>query len=108
MGQVYHKFMSQKNKLLHQHISHVAPKDKHFSSSMALSDCVALVVITESVGYEVGVLMIFQELGVELPPITVKYLVHKNERQEYGKKYNQCLDVKDHCYSNKNRRSEMI
>jgi len=48
----------------HQQISCVAPKDKHFS---ALSDHVALVVITDSVGYEVGVTMIFEELGVELP-----------------------------------------
>jgi len=63
----------------------IAPNDKHFSSSMALSDHVALVVITDSVGYEVGVLMIFEELGVELPPVTVQYLVRRNQRREYGK-----------------------
>jgi len=81
LGQVYHKFMSQKSKSLHQQqISHVAPKDKHFSSSMALSDRVALVVITDSVGYEVGVSKIFQELGVDLPPVTVQYLACRNRR----------------------------
>jgi len=35
LGQVYHHFMSQKSELLHQQITQVAPKDKHFSSSMA-------------------------------------------------------------------------
>jgi len=80
LGQVYHKFMSQKSESLHQQISCVAPKDKHFSSSMALSDRVALVVITDSVGYEAGVLMIFQELGVDLPPVTVQYLARRNGR----------------------------
>jgi len=104
LGQVYHKFMSQKSESLHQQISRVAPKDKHFSSSMALLDRVALVVITDSVGYEVGVLMIFEELGVELPPVTVQYLVRRNKRREYGKKYNQCLDVKDRRYSDKKQK----
>jgi len=66
MEQVYHLFMSQKSKSLHQQIMHVAPKDKHFSSTMALSDCVALVVITDSVGYEEGMFLIFDELGLEL------------------------------------------
>jgi len=47
---------------------------------MALSDRVALVVITDSVGYEKGVSMIFNELGVELPPVTVQYLVCRNKR----------------------------
>jgi len=38
MEQVYHLFMSQKSKSLHQQITQVAPKDKHFSGTMALSD----------------------------------------------------------------------
>jgi len=104
LGQVYHKFMSQKSESLHQQISRVAPKDKHFSSSMALSDRVALVVITDSVGYEAGVSMIFEELGVELPPVTVQYLARRNGRREYGKQYNQRLDVKDRRYLEKKQK----
>jgi len=88
LGQVYHKFMSQKSKLLHQQISHIVPKDKHFSSSMALSDHVAHVVITDSVSY-VGVSMILRNLEQNCPlPVTVQYLVYRNKRQEYGRKYN--------------------
>jgi len=65
--------MSQKSKSQHQQISWVAPKDKHFSSSMSLLDCVALVVITDLVGYKEGMVLIFEELGIELPVIMLQY-----------------------------------
>jgi len=68
LGQVYHHFMSQKSELLHQQIKHVAPKDKHLSSSMALSDHVALVVIMDLVGYESVMQMICDQIGLDLPP----------------------------------------
>jgi len=63
--------MSQKSESLHQQIMCVAPKDKHFSNSMLLSDHVALVIITDSVGYEEGISLICQEMGIALPAITV-------------------------------------
>jgi len=47
---------------------HMALKDKDFNNSMALSECVALVVIVDSVGYEQGIQMILEEIGVEVPP----------------------------------------
>jgi len=78
MEQVYHLFMSQKSESLHQQITWVAPKDKHFSGTMALSDRVALVVITDSVGYEEGMFLVFDELRIELPNTTIEYLKHRN------------------------------
>jgi len=95
LGQVYHRFMSQKSELLHQQITQVAPKDKHFSSSMALSDRVALVVVTDSVGYESGMQMIFDEIGLDLPPVTRQYLLRRNERRQYDRLYHKRLDVKN-------------
>jgi len=73
LKQVHHLFMSQKSESLHQQILHVAPEDKHFSSTMSLSNCVAPVVITDSVGYEEGKSLICQEMGIVLPATTVQY-----------------------------------
>jgi len=74
LKQVHHLFMSQKSESLHQQITRVAPKDKHFSNTMSLSDRVAMVVITDSVGYEEGISLICEEMGIVLPTITIQYL----------------------------------
>jgi len=66
--------MSQKSESLHQQITRVAPKDKHFSNTMSLSDRVAMVVITDSVGYEEGISLICEEMGIVLPKKTIQYL----------------------------------
>jgi len=107
--QVYHLFMSQKSKSLHQQITRVAPKDKHFSGTMALSDRVALVVITDSVGYEEGMFLIFDELGIELPDTTVQYLKRKNEHRAYQQTYRGLPENKTKRYSIKkaNIRNEL-
>jgi len=95
LGHVYHEFMSQKSKSLHQQITCVAPKDKHFNSSMASSDRVALVMVTDSVGYESGMQMIFDEIRLDVPPVTRQYLLRRNEHRQYDHSYNKRLDVKN-------------
>jgi len=62
---------------------------------MSLSDHVALVVITDSVGYEEGISLICDELGIVLPAITVQYLKRRNLKQQYDKLYHSCLDWKN-------------
>ncbi len=99
MEQVYHLFTSQKSESLHQQITRVAPKDKHFSGTMALSDRVSLVVITDSVGYESGMLLVFEELGITLPDVTIQYLRQRNEKREYDKVYRNRPDRKNLRYS---------
>jgi len=98
LGQVYHCFMSQKSESLHQQITHMAPKDKHFSSSMSLLDCISLVIITDSVGYECGMEMIFNEIGLQMPPVTKQYLICRNDHRQYDCKYHKHLDVKNCHY----------
>jgi len=83
LKQVHHLFMSQKSESLHQQITRFAPKDKHFSNTMSLSDRVALLVITDSVGYEEGISLICGELGIVLPAITVQYLKRRNLTRQY-------------------------
>jgi len=99
LHQVYHLFMSQKSESLHQQITRVAPKDKHFSSSMALSDRVALVVVLDSVGYECALCMIVEEIQIELSPITVQYLRCRDQTREYWKSYKKQLPVVNRRYA---------
>jgi len=101
LEQVFHRFMSQKSESLHQQISRIAPKDKHFSNSMALSDRVALAVITDSVGYEQGMKMILEEIDIQVPTVTEQYLVRRNDRRQYDRMYHQRLDVKNRRYATK-------
>jgi len=66
----YHPFDSQKNESLNTKIAAVAPKTKTFCSTMSLSDRVAFVVITDSIGYEAGISRILSKLaGEEAPTI---------------------------------------
>jgi len=101
MEQVYHLFQSQKSESLHQQITRLAPKDKHFSGTMALSDRVSLVVITDSVGYESGMLLVFDELGMKLPTMTIQYLKRRSEKRDYDKRYCSRPDRKNLWYSTK-------
>jgi len=41
---------------------------------MALSDCVALVVVLNSIGYKQAFSMIVKEIQFKLSPVTVQYL----------------------------------
>jgi len=100
LKQVHHLFMSQKSESLHQQITRVAPKDRHFSNTMSLSDRVALVVITDSVGYEEGISLICAELGIVLPT-TVQDLKRRNSKRQYDKLYHRRLDQKNVRYSMK-------
>ncbi len=88
-----------KSKSLHQQIMWVAPKDKHFSGTMALSDRVSLIVITDSDGYKSGMLLVFKELSITLPDATIQYLRQSNKKQEYDKVYCNHPDQKTLCYS---------
>jgi len=79
--------MSQKSESLHQQVTRFAPKDKHFSTSMALSDRVSLVVIIDSIGYDQALYRILKEIDIDLLDITLEYLKRRNYRRQYGQQY---------------------
>jgi len=66
---------------------------------MALSDRVSLVVITDSVGYKSGMLLVFEELSITLPDVTIQYLRQRNKKREYSKVYHSHPDQKNLCHS---------
>jgi len=87
LGELYHLYMSQKSESLHQQVTHFAPKYKHFSMSMALSDRVSLVVIIDSIGYDQALYRILKEIDIDLLDITLEYLKRRNYRRQYGQQY---------------------
>ncbi len=84
----------QKNESLNQLVSVFAPKDRHLSSSMSLSDRVSLVVIVDSVGYAVGLSEVFTEIGSKLPASMLESLKRRDARQEYDRQYHKNIDNK--------------
>jgi len=92
--QLWHLHWIQKNELLNQLVSVFAPKDKHLSSSMLLSDQVSLVVIMDSIGYAVGLSEVFTEIGSKLPASTLELLKCRDACQEYNRQYHKSIDNK--------------
>jgi len=92
--QSWHPHWIQKNELLNQLVSVFAPKDKHLSSSMSLSDRVSLMVIVDSVGYAVGLSEVFKEIGSKLPASMLESLKQKDARREYNRQYHKNIDNK--------------
>jgi len=92
--QLWHPHWIQKNESLNQLVSILAPKDKHLSSSMSLSDRVALVVIVDSVGFAQGLSKVFKKIVCSLPASTLECLKRQDAHREYDKKYHQNIDNK--------------
>ncbi len=74
LRQSHHPYWCQKSESLNQLVTVFAPKDKHLSASMSLSDRIALVVIVDSVGFAQGVMEIMEEIGCTVPISTIECL----------------------------------
>jgi len=71
-----------------------APKDKHLSGSMSLSDQVTLIIIIDFIGYAQGISEVMEELGCPLPALTIEFLKWCNEKCQYDKVYHASLDFR--------------
>lgn len=83
LKQAYHQYNSQKNESINQLIATVAPKNKTFSKTKSLEDRINLVIILDSIGYELGVERLFDALAGE-----------KNTLLEVMEGWLQCKDVR--------------
>jgi len=92
--QIWHPYWIQKNESLNQLVSVLAPKDKHLSSSMLLSNHVSLVVILDLVGYAQGLSEVFKEIGSILPATTVECLKRHDAHREYDRLYHRDIENK--------------
>jgi hypothetical protein len=84
LEQMHHPYDSQTNESLHQAVTKVAPKTTTFSTTFSLSDRIALVVIINSVGYEVGIQRIMQKLYGAAPfafPTVTQIWMNKADRR---------------------------
>jgi len=94
LQQLYHPYSSQKSELLNQQVSRVAPKDKHFSSTMSLHDRINLVIITDSVGYHEGLSQICKGLSMQLFMPSLVFLQKKDRHRVYMQAYHKRKPVK--------------
>jgi len=101
LRQSHHPYWCQKSESLNQLVTVFAPKDKHLSASMSLSDRVSLVVIVDSVGFAQGVCEIMEEIGCDVPASTIECLKRRDAKREYDKMYKNKIE-------NRRRRGEQI
>jgi hypothetical protein len=100
LEQMHHPYDSQKNESVHNRVAKVAPKTTTLCTTFTLNDRIALVVIIDSVGYEVGVARIFQKLcGVASTsfnfPTETQIWMHNIDRDAaYHKQYQEKVEVK--------------
>ena len=96
LEQVYHKFSTNKNESFNRRVSAVAPKNRHFSSTMTLYDRVCNVVISDSVGYLQGLQSILSKCNIELElhPVLKEWCSRKDKRMQKEAVYRKQPEVK--------------
>jgi hypothetical protein len=100
LEQMHHCFESQKNESLHNRVAKVAPKTTTFGTTFSLFDRIALVVIVDTVGFEVGATRIFQKMlgatttAFNFPTETQIWMHNLDRDAEYAKKYQEKVEVK--------------
>ena len=96
LQQVYHKFSTNKNESFNRRVSAVAPKNRHFSSTMTLYDRVCNVVITDSVGYLQGLQSILSKCNVDLQlhPVLQEWCSRKDNKMKKEAVYRKLPEVK--------------
>jgi hypothetical protein len=94
LAQMHHTYDSQKNEALNQRVAKVAPKNRTFCKTRSLQDRIALVVVIDSVGFEVGITRIMQKLygAAALSfPIVTQLWMHTADRMARQNKERQEL-----------------
>jgi len=92
LRQSHHLYWCQKSKSLNQLVMVFAPKDKHLSASVLLSDCVSLVVIVDYIGFLQGVFKVMEEIGYTIPTSIMECLKRRDAKQEYNRIYKSNID----------------
>ena len=84
LEQVYHCYSTNKNESLNRRISAVAPKDRYFSGTMSLHDRICNVVITDSVGYKMGLqrILTYVNHSLVLTPVLKEWCKRKDRSME--------------------------
>jgi len=80
---------------------------KHLFASMLLSDCIALVVIVDAIGFTQGVMEIMEETGCTVPTLTIECLKQWERKREYNEIYKSNIDNRQWCGRQYNRKSRM-
>jgi len=94
---VHHPYDSQKNESLNQKVATFAPKNKTFCTTMSLADRIALVVVTDSVGYSTGISRIISRITgrtAALSPVVRIWLTSQDKNANRKKEYQEKTTTK--------------
>jgi hypothetical protein len=101
LEQMHHPYDSQRNESLHQRVAKVAPKTTTLCTTFSLSDRISLVVIIDSIGFELGITRIIQKLygvasstAVTFPTETQIWLHNADRDAAYVKEYQEKVETK--------------
>jgi hypothetical protein len=96
LEQVYHQFSTNKNESFNRRVTAVAPKNRHFSSTMSLHDRICNVVISDSVGYLEGMQMILSRCNPDfaLHSVLKEWCKRKDRRMAKEGVYRKLPEVK--------------
>jgi hypothetical protein len=95
LKQVYHQWHSNKNESLNRKCTAVAPKDRYFSGTMSLSDRLAYVAISDSVGYLESHRRLSTEIGFWLiTPVLAEWCRRADRRMRVKYKWRRRPEVK--------------
>ena len=81
LEQVYHEYSTNKNESFNRRVTAVAPKNRHFSSTMSLHDRICNVVISDSIGYLKGLQAILSKCHIDLKlhPVLKEWCSRKDQ-----------------------------
>lgn len=104
---MYHPYSSQKNEAINQAIATVAPKNKTFCKTMSLTDRINLVIIIDSVRYEVGIARIISALSgcTNAPMVILKtWLKRRDSKKNWIREHAKKRSVKQkHARKQRNK-----
>lgn len=81
LDKVGHSNDTQVNESLNQSVSWLAPKNKYYSGSQSLQNCIACVLCINALGILAFYEKVFEKLGIPMPSDTQHYLQWRDNRQ---------------------------
>ena len=87
LKQMWHKSSTQKNEALNKSSSKMAPKDKFLGNTCTLHNCLRMVVIQDSVGYQAGMQRLLDELGIVFNVVLAEWCHWKDNTMQWKRKH---------------------
>ena len=89
-----HNYSTQKNEAMNNSIAKYAPKIRTYSTTMALTNRIMIAIGTCNFGYVTFWQRVFLDLGLTMNTDTEFFLIAKDNKHTYRKKYQEKIETK--------------